>query len=89
LQSYRYTGPEQRYYPTLGITALPDQLIDLPGDAPADGRWVDVLPGAAQVTVTELPAATPAPVDPTVPAVAVADAIPAEPVPAAAPEVAN
>jgi hypothetical protein len=89
LQSYRYIGPDERYYPTLGVTALPGQLIDLPGDAPADGRWVDVLPGGASVTVDKLPEAVPAPADPTVPApaVAVAGAIPAEPV--AAPEVAN
>lgn len=88
MPSYRYVGPDNRYYPTFGIEALPGQAIDLPGDAPTDGRWLEVTPGSATVTVAaELPA--PAEPAPAPAAVAVADAIPApaEPAPAAAPEV--
>lgn len=91
MSSFRYTGPESRYYPTLGIEALPDQVIDLPSDAPDDGRWLPVSPGSATVTVTA-PVAAPDPApEPAAPAAdpnPPADPAPAaEAAPDAAPEV--
>lgn len=93
MNSFRFIGSTELYYPTLGITALPGQCIDLPGEAPADGYWMPVTPGAATVTVPAVSAPVAAPVEPA-PAPAPAPAVepapaPVEPAPVApvAPEV--
>lgn len=35
---FAYTGADRRYYPTLGIEAVPGVVLDL-AEAPDDGRW--------------------------------------------------
>lgn len=38
MTAYRYVGDDERYYPTLGLTAKPGETYDLT-DAPHDGRF--------------------------------------------------
>lgn len=41
-----YTGTDERYYPSLGVRAVPGLVIDLP-ELPADGLWRVATPPAA------------------------------------------
>ena len=34
----KYTGPSDRYYPSLGITPIPGDVYELPED-PNNGHW--------------------------------------------------
>jgi hypothetical protein len=45
MPTYTYTGADRRYYPSLGVSAEPGLVADLP-ELPADGRWRET-PGVA------------------------------------------
>ena len=50
MTTFRYLGPEPRYYPDRGLFASAGDVLDLTGDAPDDGRWEaadDAAPTAA------------------------------------------
>jgi hypothetical protein len=38
MPSFKYTGDDARYYPTLGLEVTPGAVADL-AEAPTDGRW--------------------------------------------------
>lgn len=38
MAKFAYRGDESRYYPSLGLTAEPGVVVDLP-EMPTDGRW--------------------------------------------------
>lgn len=38
MPSFTYTGTDERYYPTIGLTATPGLIADLASN-PDDGRW--------------------------------------------------
>lgn len=48
-----YTGEGDRYYPSLGLHAMPGLVVDLPA-LPTDGRWEET-PGAAPSVPEVLP----------------------------------
>jgi hypothetical protein len=45
--AYTYRGDDARYYPSLGIEAVPGLSADL-GENPADGRWEPTRSEAAK-----------------------------------------
>lgn len=59
---FAYTGTDERYYPTLGVEAVPGVVLDL-AEAPDDGRWESAATpqGAPLPLENPQPEADPAP----------------------------
>lgn len=51
MSNHRYTGEDERYYPTLALSVSPGDVVTFPDGvaAPDDGRWTDAAADATPV----------------------------------------
>lgn len=49
---HEYVETHERYYPRIGLTARPGDVVDFDGDPPGDGRWRPVKEPRAKKEAT-------------------------------------